>query len=193
VGTAVSGRTHAQLEELVGMFVGTLALRFYPCPAKTFRQFLKEVGKQIINAFENQDYPFEDLVTELLPARDRSRNPLFDAAFVLDNIDAAAGGAASAGEPGTQGRQRFVVNTGATKFDISIFAEDAGAEISFIFQYSTTLFKRETIRRYIQYFNEILTAALADPNKKLQDFVVSHDLLTAKLSADSAQFEDFGF
>lgn len=193
IGVGTAGRSHPASQQIIGMFVNTLALRNFPQGHKTFSQFLDEVKKRTLAAFENQDYPFEDLVTELLPARDRSRSPLFDAAFVLDNIDASTVGIAPTGEPGPQGRQRFVINTGATKFDISIFAEDAGAEISFIFQYSTTLFKRETIRRYIQYFSEIVTAALADPDKKLQNFVVSHDLLTAKLSADSAQFEDFGF
>ncbi|MCP5107711.1 MAG: non-ribosomal peptide synthetase, partial [bacterium] len=62
VGTAVAGRRHADLEEIIGMFVNTLAIRNYPGGEKSFIKFLRELKERTLTAFENQDYPFEDLV-----------------------------------------------------------------------------------------------------------------------------------
>jgi amino acid adenylation domain-containing protein len=82
VGTPVAGRRHADLEPIIGMFVNTLALRSHPIGEKTFRQFLSEVKTQTLEAFENQDYQFEELVEQVEVKRDAGRNPLFDVMFL---------------------------------------------------------------------------------------------------------------
>ncbi|UCH93005.1 MAG: non-ribosomal peptide synthetase, partial [Candidatus Aminicenantes bacterium] len=60
VGTAVAGRRHPDLEKIIGMFVNTLPLRNYPNSAMTFNEFLADVKKRTLEAFENQVYPFEE-------------------------------------------------------------------------------------------------------------------------------------
>ncbi|OMD33819.1 hypothetical protein BSK56_33865, partial [Paenibacillus borealis] len=65
VGTPVSGRTHADTEPMIGMFVNTLALRNAPSGEKRFMDFLREVKERTLAAFEHQDYPFEELVEKL--------------------------------------------------------------------------------------------------------------------------------
>ncbi|HLP60512.1 MAG TPA: SDR family NAD(P)-dependent oxidoreductase, partial [Candidatus Deferrimicrobium sp.] len=78
IGCPVAGRGHADLEHILGMFVNTLVLRNSPHPGKTFRCFLQEVKQKTLAAFENQDYPFEELVEKVAKGRDTDRNPLFD-------------------------------------------------------------------------------------------------------------------
>ncbi|HLP58794.1 MAG TPA: condensation domain-containing protein, partial [Candidatus Deferrimicrobium sp.] len=85
VGTPVAGRRHDDLEKIIGMFVNTLATRNYPAGEKMFRDFLAEVKEKTLKAFENQEYPYEDLVEKVTAIRDVSRNPLFDTMFVLQN------------------------------------------------------------------------------------------------------------
>jgi len=87
VGSPVAGRRHFDLEYVIGVFVNTLALRNYPFGEKTFDVFLREVKARILEAQENQDYPFEDLVEKAAVKRDAGRNPLFDVMFVLQNVD----------------------------------------------------------------------------------------------------------
>ncbi|MCP5046701.1 MAG: hypothetical protein GY940_05990, partial [bacterium] len=70
VGTPVAGRRHADLEQIVGMLVNTLALRNYPSGEKPFRGFLREVRQRTLAAMENQDYQFEDLVEKVVVNRD---------------------------------------------------------------------------------------------------------------------------
>ncbi|MCP4149728.1 MAG: non-ribosomal peptide synthetase, partial [bacterium] len=76
VGTPVAGRRHDDLKLIIGMFVNTLAIRNLPEGKKTFNQFLRDVKETTLSAFENQEYPFEDLVDKVDINRDVSRNPL---------------------------------------------------------------------------------------------------------------------
>jgi hypothetical protein len=85
IGTPIAARRHIDLQPIVGMFVNTLPMRNYPSGHKTFRQFLKEVKKGTLKAYENQEYPFEELVDKISIRRDTSHNPVFDVMFNLLN------------------------------------------------------------------------------------------------------------
>ncbi|WP_460267414.1 condensation domain-containing protein, partial [Clostridium tertium] len=87
IGSPIAGRPHADLEAVLGMFVNTLALRTRPAGHKTFEEFLKEVRQTALEAYEHQDYPFEELVDKLGVQREMSRNPLFDTTLVLQNME----------------------------------------------------------------------------------------------------------
>ncbi|MCP4148373.1 MAG: non-ribosomal peptide synthetase, partial [bacterium] len=81
IGSPIAGRGHVDLAKIMGMFVNTLALRNYPGGEKTIREFLSEVNRSVLEAFDNQEYPFEDLVDNVAVNRDAGRNPLFDVMF----------------------------------------------------------------------------------------------------------------
>ncbi|MBD0259727.1 MAG: AMP-binding protein, partial [Cytophagales bacterium] len=85
VGTPVAGRWHADLEGVVGLFVNTLPVRNFPKGAGRARDFVKQVRDRTLAAFENQEYPYEDVVGLLKVARDTSRNPLFDVLFAYQD------------------------------------------------------------------------------------------------------------
>ena len=87
VGTAVAGRTRKEVENIIGMFVNTLALKNQIKEELTFNEFLKEIKTNVLLALENQEYPFEEMVKELNVERQFNRNPVFDVMFVLQNMD----------------------------------------------------------------------------------------------------------
>ena len=91
VGCPTAGRNHADLENIIGMFVNTLAMRNYPQSGKIAGDFLAEVKQNALKAFENQDYPFEELVGKLKNIANYSanynRNPIFDILFVSEKLD----------------------------------------------------------------------------------------------------------
>ncbi|NIM12912.1 MAG: amino acid adenylation domain-containing protein [Candidatus Aminicenantes bacterium] len=181
IGTPTAGRNHADLQNLNGMFVNTVVLRNYPGGEKTYRQFLEELKERTLAAFENQDYPFEDLPERIGAARDVSRNPLFDAAFVLENMQVP-----EIKIPGLN-LKPYPYETRIAKFDITLFAWEGEERLFFVFEYSTRLFKEETITRLIGYFREIVTFVVGDRNIKLQDIEVSHHLLRSKLDNPSME------
>jgi amino acid adenylation domain-containing protein len=166
VGTPVAGRRHADLLQIMGMFVNTLAMRNYPQNEKTFVEFLSDIKKRTLQAFENQDYPFEELVEKATLKRDASRNPFFDVMFVLQNMGNIEDkpGEISPGEPG----QMFPdFETGISKFDITLIGVDAAENLVFSFEYCTKLFKKQTIERFINYFKKIVSSVAADPRQKI--------------------------
>ncbi|MCP5054446.1 MAG: hypothetical protein GY940_45180, partial [bacterium] len=77
IGSPVAGRRHADLETLIGMFVNTLAIRNRTDRNDSFKRLLHQVKSNTVKAFENQDYPFEELVHQLGANPDLNRNPLF--------------------------------------------------------------------------------------------------------------------
>jgi iturin family lipopeptide synthetase A len=174
IGTGVVGRRHPDLWHIMGIFVNTLVIRSYTKPTKTFREFLKEVKTTSLQAFENQEYPFEDLVDQLALKRDTSRNPLFDLMFVQETIGAqttASPSPASSTTPPSDGLllEPHGFSSRETKFDLTIYGKELNEEFFLSWEYCKKLFKQETIHLFITYFQEILSSALADPGKQLSE------------------------
>ncbi|MGH8769888.1 MAG: condensation domain-containing protein, partial [Burkholderiales bacterium] len=78
VGTPFAGRNHVETEPLIGFFIGTLALRADLSGAPSFSELLARTRKVTLDAYANQDVPFEKLVEELRPERNTARHPIFD-------------------------------------------------------------------------------------------------------------------
>ncbi|WP_080497089.1 non-ribosomal peptide synthetase [Bacillus wiedmannii] len=163
VGSPIAGRSHADLKKMIGMFVNTLAMRNRPDDAKTFSSFLREVEENTIEAFENSDYQFEQLVEKLHINRDKERNPLFDTMFVLQNTDER--------RLELEGLrfESVKLDNQAVKFDITLNAEERGGGIQFLLEYRTKLFKDVTMERFASHFIYVLEQIVHNPDLKLAE------------------------
>lgn len=156
IGSPVAGRTHADLESMIGMFVNTLPLRLHPEGYKTFSHYLNEVKNDTLQSFEHQAYPFEELVDQLQVKRDASRNPLFDVFFVVQNMDSWLRQA---------GDLRFMpyeLPIRQSRFDITLEVIDQPDQFRFTFEYAVQLFDRSTIERMAGHFVQLLESILMD-------------------------------
>jgi polyketide synthase PksJ len=181
IGTGTEGRRHEDLRGIIGMFVNTLALRTYPGKNKTFAGFLKEIKEMTLAAFENQDYPFEELVEKVVPQRDTSRNPLFDVVFQFQ----AAGD--SQNQAQTLSVKPYGMKVGISKFDLTLWGFEVGETLLFNFEYCTRLFEEETIVKMAEFFKRIIAAVLEDPRKQL----IKIDIFTEEEQVEElAQFTD---
>ncbi|MCP4146641.1 MAG: non-ribosomal peptide synthetase, partial [bacterium] len=170
VGTPTAGRRHADLENIIGMFVSTLAMRNYPHSAKTYREFLKEVKKRTLQAFENQEYQFEDLVDRLSVKRDTGRNPIFDVMFNL--LNQAEYQKQDISTAPTMSTTSTTSTAGTSKFDLTLNAAEEEDHLNLYVEYCTKLFKEGTIRRYIAYFKGILQTVHSTPNQKIENIEI---------------------
>ncbi|MFS0553781.1 non-ribosomal peptide synthase/polyketide synthase [Brevibacillus sp. 179-C9.3 HS] len=163
VGTPIAGRSHADVERVLGMFVNTLALRNYPAGTKAFQAFLEDVKQNTLQAYVHQDYPFEALVEKLEIQRDLSRNPLFDTMFILQNLDKKAY------QLDGLNFEPYPAQEGNAKFDLTLEAHEDESGIHFGLVYSTKLFQKETIERMSHHFLEVLRGIVADQTVSLHE------------------------
>ncbi|MCW9033347.1 MAG: amino acid adenylation domain-containing protein [Rhodospirillales bacterium] len=164
VGTLVAGRGAEEFRDVAGLFVNTLLLRSQPRGDLEFTEYLKQVRGECLDAFENQDYQFEDLVEWISPTRDLGRNPLFDTSFGLLTCDE---------EPAWYGGvkfSRYELDYEISKFDLSLTAiEQRDQGLALEFEYCTELYRKETIERLSSHYLSILKEVIANPCSKLLD------------------------
>jgi amino acid adenylation domain-containing protein len=175
VGSPIAGRRHTDLENIIGLFINTLALRNYPGGEKSFLKFLKEVKIYTLEAYENQEYQYEDLVARVFKRRDANRNPLTDVMFALNNVNTNVPDITEIDIPGlkmTPCKSDFL----SSKVDILLNALEYSGKILFLLEYSTTLFKKETVERFIRYFKQVVTGVLVNPLQKISGI----DILSRK-------------
>ncbi|MCK5057808.1 MAG: amino acid adenylation domain-containing protein [Candidatus Aminicenantes bacterium] len=166
VGTSTAGRSHADLEQVLGMFVNTLPLRNFPRGEKTFREFLHQVKWRTLESFENQDYQFEELVDKVVEKTDPARNPIFDVLFMFQNISVIYADIPAVEIPGLKIKS-YPGESLVSKFDITLWGAEKENILYFNFEYSTTLFKEETIDMFIDNFKGILSSILENPDRRL--------------------------
>ncbi|HLP60972.1 MAG TPA: amino acid adenylation domain-containing protein, partial [Candidatus Deferrimicrobium sp.] len=161
VGTPVAGRLHADLEQVIGMFVNTLALKNVPAGEKSFNSFLEEVKEKTLSAFANQEYPYEELVEKVNIDRDTGRNPLFDTMFVLQNLDFPAI------EILGLKLKSYPYERRTAKLDLTFVCSESDGRLFFTVEYAVWLFKQETALRLSEYFKKVVAAVLANPGVKI--------------------------
>nr|CAA06323.1 LchAA protein [Bacillus licheniformis]CAA71582.1 first subunit of lichenysin synthetase [Bacillus licheniformis] len=164
VGTPAAGRRHSDLEGIIGMFVNTLAIRSKVESGRTFRDFLHDVKKTVIDAFEHQDYPFERLAEKVGASRDLSRHPVFDTMFILQN--------AWEDIPmlGDLHLSIYETNFNIAKFDLTLQAKEEQGELILDLDYSTKLFKKDTAERMLKAYLHLLEGMTADPLRRIGEY-----------------------
>ena len=158
VGAPVAGRDRLELEALIGFFVNMLPLRATVSADTAFSRLLGGVRETVLSAFAHQDLPFDRLVEELAPKRDLSRTPLFQVAFAFQ--DALAGPDLDIEVTAAE------VDTGVSKFDLTLLIERGPRGLDVIAEHSTDLFERATVQRMLAAFRVLVAGVLADPDTR---------------------------
>jgi amino acid adenylation domain-containing protein len=158
VGTPVANRSRKELEPLIGFFANTVVMRTDFSGAPTFRQLLAQVRRNALEAYDHQDVSFERLVEDLAPARDLSRNPLFQVGFQLFSAPRFAG---LDQEYAPEARQ---VNLGTAKVDLRLDLLELGRNVEGYFEYSTALWDAGSIARMREHYRVLLESIAANPD-----------------------------
>jgi amino acid adenylation domain-containing protein/FkbH-like protein len=166
VGTPIANRTRSEIEELIGFFVNTLVMRTSLSGSPTFRELLQRVRDVALGAYAHQSLPFEKLVEVLQPERDLTRTPVFQIWFALQNAPRL-----QFNLPGLDLRLLDVHN-GTSKFDLGLFIVEKPDGLHCMVEYSTDLFDRSTIVRFIEHFRMLLEGIAADPDQPVAEIPI---------------------
>ena len=183
IGSPIAGRTRAELETLVGFFVNTLVLRTDLSGDPAFSDLVGRVRETTLGAYANQEVSFEMLVDAVAPERTRSHNPLFQVAFVLQNAPAP-----TLELPGLTVEVKES-ESGTSKFDLTLVAQETAEGLSLSFEYSVDLFDSSTIERMADHLTTLLEGIAADPGRRISELPLMNEAEQRTLVHDWNQTE----
>jgi amino acid adenylation domain-containing protein len=172
VGIPVSGRPPGAFQDVLGMFSNTLAMRNTPKTDSSFSEFLRSVKENSLTDYRHQDYPLEMLVDKLdliRVQRDMSRNALFDTLFIYERADDRVVRIENL---------KFIpyeVKKETSMFDLTLEIIEQEGELHMSMEYSTALFREETVSRWAGYFQRILRQTAQHPDILLSDIDILSD------------------
>ncbi|CCH98921.1 non-ribosomal peptide synthetase [Microcystis aeruginosa] len=165
IGTPTANRNRQEIEPLIGFFVNTLVLRNSLEGNPNFSGLLQQARNVVLEAYANQDVPFEQVVDGLEIERSLSYNPLFQVMFALQNAPLNA-----LKLPNLKA-QYLAVENQRIKFDLSLFLEEIetekGSYLEGFWEYDGDLFTPERITRMVGHFQTLLKGIVANPQQTI--------------------------
>ncbi len=171
IGSPTAGREHPELEDQIGFYINTLALRTRFNGSGTFEELFENIKEVTIAANEHQLYPYDELVDALKLPRNINRNPLFDVMVVLQNsMEQDA-------EFTLNGLKTQIYEGGQyriAKFDINFIFSESKSGLDLFLEYNTDIYSTEQMQRMLKHFENIAVSFVEDPKRNIAGI----DLLT---------------
>jgi amino acid adenylation domain-containing protein len=161
VGSPVAGRSHVELESLIGVLFNTLPLRTDLSGDPTFPTLLKRVRQTALEAYAHQSLPFEKMVEHLNPPREANRSSIFQVMFNLENLTEAL--------PTSRYLtiEEIEFDHQVAFYELSVEFVETSEGLTGLFHYKTDLFAAATIERMISHFETLLSAVTDSPNQSI--------------------------
>ena len=172
IGSPVANRNRSELEPLIGFFTNNLVIRTAFNGNSSFRELLRNVRNVTLEAYSNQDVPFEKIVEELNLERDMSRNPLFQMFFSLQ--DTPVRSASLSG----MSISSIDIEGDTARFDLSVDINDSGSGLEVNFEFNTDLFDEDSIKRMAGHYTYLLENLTANFETQIKKF----DILSSEES-----------
>ncbi len=166
IGTPATNRIKQELDGLIGMFINPLVLRANMTGNPTFREFLQQVKHVTLKAYDHQAYPFELLVKELKPIRDKNQNPLFQVLFDFQSsngLDLDLSGVDS---------KLQAYDPPNTQFDLTISLLEEPDSLEGRVDYNTELFDSGFVEHMAESFPILVNSALAQPDQSIANLTI---------------------
>jgi amino acid adenylation domain-containing protein len=170
IGTQVAGRTHTELDPILGMFTNTVPLRLSLADDPTFAGLLGQVRDTTLDALSHQQLPFEKIVEDLVPDRTLAYSPLAQVQFVYGSLTPPA-----MDLPGVTARGQAVL-TDTAKLDLTMYVDAAADQATkLVLEYSTDLFDQAWADRFLRCLVHLLEHAADAPGTRVADLPMLSD------------------
>lgn len=167
LSTASAGRTHAELDPMVGMFTNTLLLRASVADDPSFAVLLGRVRDTTLDALAHEQLPFEKLIEELAPDRTLAHAPLAQVLYLFGSLTQRAPDL-----PGITSSCRALL-TGTAKLDFTLFVDASDDQATTLtLEYSTDLFDRPWADRFLRSLVTLLRRAADAPDTTVSDLPI---------------------
>ncbi|MBC8756558.1 amino acid adenylation domain-containing protein [Kordia sp. YSTF-M3] len=163
LGTPIANRHYSEIQDLIGFFVNSLALREELNQENTITELLSQVQNNLIEAQRSQDIPFEKIVETIGVAQDSSRHPIFQVMF---GVQSFGGESACNLFKSLPLKDAYAI----AKYDLSCFMDDGQEEIHGSFNFATSLYEEATITRMITHYQLVLEQMVNEQDTALKDY-----------------------
>ncbi|MEM9173790.1 MAG: amino acid adenylation domain-containing protein [Myxococcota bacterium] len=163
IGCPIGHRPHADLDEVVGLFVNTLAIRTRIRPEASFASLVGDVRETVLDGMAHQDAPFDQVVGELELPRSFAHAPVFQVLFVWQETEADA-------NPATRGAwSPLPLPVASTKVDLTLaMSPDADGGLRARIEFRRDLFHAKTLERLASAFVALLEGAAEAPETPIE-------------------------
>ena len=184
IGSTVGGRNHAAMEGVIGFFINVLPLRLQLGDNPSFVGLLRRVREVCLDAYSNQELPFEKLVEEVNPARAPSRNPLFDILFNVADLSERRFSLAGCKI------DKIMASAPGAKFDLVLSAPEIAGSVALTVDYNVELYRPERIAAVLEQFELILAQALRCPELAIEELSLVGETAQGLLPDPTAVLDD---
>jgi amino acid adenylation domain-containing protein len=167
IGSPVANRGRIEIENLIGFFVNTMALRLDLSGSPSVSELLEQTKAQVLGAQQHQDIPFEQVVELVRPVRSLAHSPLFQVMFAWQNATER-----SLELPGLEVQPIESALHMVAKFDLTLSLQEAGNTIAGGIEYAASLFELATIERYLGYFRTLVEGMVADDTQAVDRLLI---------------------
>jgi amino acid adenylation domain-containing protein len=176
VGAGLANRRWKETEGLLGMIINTVALRADLSGNPSFEELLHKVREVTVDAYANQDIPFDRVIEAIQPERSLSYSPLYQVTFSFHDAPIVA-----VELPGLNVNIMEALSNESAKFDLNVVVipdagqpyrrnrETEGSGMIMIWEYSTDLFCEDTIARLTTHYQNLLAAIVSDPRQRISE------------------------
>lgn len=191
VGIPVAGRVNEALNDQVGVYINNLVLRDRLYGDMTFVDFLQQVRKNTLEAYNHQEYPYDKLVEDLNIRYDKNRNPLYDVLLSMSNFNILEKGSKAA--PGILHKivseEEMEIEHVFSKLDLSFFLDEREDDISFKIEYRKDLFIPKTIESMARAFKILAKSVIEEPGITLD--ALRSSLMSREEKSEHLEFEKY--
>ena len=177
LGMPIANRTRAETEPLIGFFLNTLVLRTEIDESESFISLLRQVRQATLEAYDNQDLPFEQLVDALKPDRSAAYSPLFQVMLILQNTpmeELELPGLVLLPAP---------LELGTSRTDMRLSVTESPRGLACAVEYRTDLFDETSVAAMAQHLQRLCRAVLADPHCRVGALTMRSDEEVQEIAA----------
>ncbi|MEM6686526.1 MAG: condensation domain-containing protein, partial [Bacteroidota bacterium] len=168
VGTPVAGRELPEFRNTVGLFANSVPIRLQVNTQQSFLDFLASTRKEVVEAFDHQNFPFEQMVELVDEKRDISRAAIFDVLVVMQNMDFTPDASPQTNDSLTVAH--VDIDSKVALFDLTWTFTENEHGLGLLLRYNTDLFDDTYIHNLMEHFTYVLQQIVENPSQSLADF-----------------------
>lgn len=163
IGTPVSERHVPWMNQIMGFIINSIVLRNFPKGNIRFQDFLSNVNRRVLDAFSNQNYPFDKLVEKIAQNRDVEKNPLFDVMIVMQKCKKDTF-AVSDFEI-----EQISISTGRAKVALTLGIKEYEDFFEIEFECASERFDEAMIKRLVKHYIALLQSCVTTPHYPISE------------------------